>query len=140
MKLYPENPKSAKDKRSYKNQIYGDLFPGYSGTSVAERNKISRLARFSSRLGKLKAEFGLGILVLAAKLKLRSFMFSDMTKEEFKVMFKDLVENEAFRATVEGISQNIVGVESRDIHLALKNAEENVEEIAEGSGCVGMEL
>ena len=122
---------SARAKGIYKKQMYGDLFPEYSSSSSVTKSKVSKLARFSSHLGKLKAEFGLGILVLAANLKLRSFMFSDMTKEEFELMFEGLVGNEAFRATVESISQSIVGVESRNILLTMKNTEENVGENAE---------
>ena len=99
---------------------------------VAERKKISKLAAFSSCLRMLKTEFGLGILVLAAKLKLRSFMLSDMTKDEFKEMFEGLEKNETFRVTVESISQSIVGVESRGIQLTMENAE--------SSSSVGMEL
>ena len=123
-KLCPENLQSANAKGKYKKQIYNELFSEYSSSSSGTKSKASKLARFSSHLGKLKAEFGLGILVLAANLRLRSFMFSDMTKDEFKEMLDTLERDEVFKAGIESISQSIADVESRDIQVTMKNDEE----------------
>ena len=76
----------------------------------------------------------MGILVLAASLKLKSFMFSDMNQIDFELMLDALGGDEVFRANIKNISQSIVSVESRKIRLTMKNAEESDEEKDEENG------